>query len=94
MTYWFLFFSFITSRNDVVIVVTSRNNVANDVLFWNIRLFTSHCSFFFKLCRYSIRKNILLMLVRNCCNIKSDVLFMYDVTFITWRHRDAWCHYI
>jgi len=35
-------------------------------------------SYFLIIC-YSISKNVSLLLVRNCCDIISDILFMYDV---------------
>jgi len=64
------------------------SNVLKNMLFY--------ITFRFFLIISRICKNILLLLVRNCYDIKSDILFMYDIIgiheVITFKDQDE--HYI
>jgi len=70
------------------IVITLRNDVTNEVTFRKVCLFTSHYSSYSELQQaISLQyrpytHNILLLLVPNCCDIKSDS-FMTSSTGMT-----------
>jgi len=61
--------------------------VVIEVTFWKVCLFTLHFNFFLIFSLQYIQ-NISLLLAWNCCDIKSDILFMYNT--ITLHHKDAW----